>query len=73
MAKPEDSVEFERHKKGRHEVARLQEAERVLREVVASLYGLATVPHGYSERQRDEIIKRAGEVLRGQSHAADRQ
>ena len=44
-----------------------------LREIVASLYGLATVPHGYSERQREEIIKRAGEVLRGQAHVANRQ
>ena len=50
------------------------EAEEVarMREVVASLYGLVTVPHGYSERQREEIIKRAGEVLRGQAHVADR-
>jgi hypothetical protein len=43
-----------------------------LKEVVSSLYGLITVPHGYSERQREEIIKRAGEVLRGQPHTTDR-
>ena len=50
------------------------EAEELakLREVVSSLYGLVTVPHGYSDRQREEIIKRAGEVLRGQAHVADR-
>jgi len=49
-----------------------EEATR-LKEIVASLYGLITVPHGYSDRQREEIIKRAGEVLRGQAHVADRQ
>ncbi len=48
-----------------------EEATR-LKEIVASLYGLITVPHGYSDRQREEIIKRAGEVLRGQAHVADR-
>ena len=45
----------------------------LLREVVSSLYGLVTVPHGYSDRQREEIIKRAGEVLREQAQATDRQ
>lgn len=43
----------------------------LLREVVSSLYGLVTVPHGYSDRQREEIIKRAGEVMRGNAKAAD--
>ncbi len=43
-----------------------------LREIVSSLYGLVTVPHGYSDRQREDVIKRAGEVLRGQTHVADR-